>query len=157
MLYAPVGAMKPMRVQGCFVGETEIEAVCDFIRSRREAHYDESVSNLIEREAGKVGERKKTSSFMEEEDGSDGGGLFSDRDPLLEKAIEVAVTEQKVATSLLQRRLSVGYARAAKLIDYMEEMNVVGPYAGSKPREVLWSPEFFAEYKMKALENQPID
>ncbi len=156
MLYAPVGSMKPMRVQGCFVGEKEIEAVCDFIRSQRVAEYDESVSNLIEREAGKVGERKRGGAVFEEVV-EEGIGLFADKDPLLEKAIEVAINEKKVATSLLQRRLSVGYARAAKLIDYMEEMNVVGPFAGSKPREVLWTAEYFAEYKMRALEDHPID
>jgi S-DNA-T family DNA segregation ATPase FtsK/SpoIIIE len=67
MLYAPVGAMKPMRVQGCFVGEKEIEAVCDFIRNQREAVYDESVSNLIEREAGKMGEKKRSSSAFDDD------------------------------------------------------------------------------------------
>ena len=97
------------------------------------------------------------SVFAEEESSAGGISLFADKDPLLEKAIDVAVSEKKVATSLLQRRLSVGYARAAKLIDYMEEMNVVGPYAGSKPRDVLWTPQYLAEYKMRALEDQPID
>ena len=155
MLYAPVGITKPMRVQGCFVSEQEIEQVCDFIRAQREAHYDEAVSNLIEREAAKCGEKKRGGAFGEDGDFTS-TGLFSDKDPLLEKAIEVAVTEKKVATSLLQRKLSVGYARAAKLIDYMEEMNVVGPYAGSKPREVLWTEQYFAEYKMRALEDAPI-
>jgi len=157
MLYAPVGVAKPLRVQGAFVSETEIEAVCDFIRSQREANYDEAVSNLIEREAQKCTEKKK-GGFFSDEDESEGGivGLFADKDPLLEKAIDVAVTEKKVSTSLLQRKLSVGYARAAKLIDYMAEMNVVGPYAGSKPREVLWTEQFYAEYKMRALEESPI-
>ncbi|MBR2635403.1 MAG: DNA translocase FtsK [Clostridia bacterium] len=157
MLYAPVGSPKPLRVQGCFVSEQEIEAVCDFIRAQREAHYDEAVSNLIEREAQKCGEKKKGGLFASE--GSEDPtaiGLFADKDPLLEKAIDVAVTEKKVSTSLLQRKLSVGYARAAKLIDYMAEMNVVGPYAGSKPREVLWTEQYLAEYKMRALEESPI-
>ena len=157
MLYAPVGLAKPMRVQGCFVDEKEIEAVCDFIRSQRQASYDESVSNLIEREAAKCGEKKK-GGFFEGDGESDptAVGLFADKDPLLEKAIDVAVTERKVSTSLLQRKLSVGYARAAKLIDFMAEMNVVGPYAGSKPREVLWTKQYYDEYKMRALEEAPI-
>jgi len=158
MLYAPVGSSKPMRVQGCFVSEKEIESVCDFIRNQREASYDESVSNLIEREAAKCGEKKKGAFFGSSEEGDPTMvGLFADKDPLLEKAIDVAVTEKKVSTSLLQRKLSVGYARAAKLIDFMAEMNVVGPYAGSKPREVLWTAQYFAEYKMRALEETPID
>ncbi len=158
MLYAPVGSSKPLRVQGCFVSDAEVEAVCDFIRSQRAASYDEAVSNMIEREAQKCGEKKKGFGGFESDEG-DGTtiGLFADKDPLLEKAIDVAVTEKKVSTSLLQRKLSVGYARAAKLIDFMAEMNVVGPYAGSKPRDVLWTEQYFAEYKMRALEDHPID
>ncbi|MBR4288278.1 MAG: DNA translocase FtsK [Clostridia bacterium] len=158
MLYAPVGVSKPLRVQGSFVSEKEIESVCDFIRSQRTAHYDEAVSNLIEREAQKCGEKKKGGFFSSEEEGAAGSvGLFADKDPLLEKAIDIAIAEKKVSTSLLQRKLSVGYARAAKLIDMMAEMHVVGEYAGSKPREVLWSDSYWAEYKMKALEDAPID
>lgn len=158
MLYAPVGVAKPLRVQGSFVSEKEIESVCDFIRSQRSAHYDEAVSNLIEREAQKCGEKKKGAFFSAEDEGGAGAvGLFADKDPLLEKAIDVAIAEKKVSTSLLQRKLSVGYARAAKLIDMMAEMHVVGEYAGSKPREVLWSDSYWAEYKMKALEDAPID
>ncbi len=157
MLYAPVGIAKPLRVQGAFVSETEIEAVCDFIRGQREAHYDESVSNQIEREAQRYTEKEKKKGLLGgEETPSDCAGLFMDKDPLLEKAIDVAVTEKKVSTSLLQRKLSVGYARAAKLVDFMAELNVVGPYAGSKPREVLWTEQYWAEYKMRALEDAPI-
>ncbi len=158
MLYAPVGSAKPLRVQGSFVSEKEIESVCDFIRSQRSAHYDEAVSNLIEREAQKCGEKKKGFFSSSDEESAGGAvGLFADKDPLLEKAIDLAITEKKVSTSLLQRKLSVGYARAAKLIDMMAEMHVVGEYAGSKPREVLWSDSYWAEYKMKALEDAPID
>ncbi len=157
MLYAPVGSSKPLRVQGCFVSDSEVEAVCDFIRSQRAAVYDETVSNLIEREAQKCGEKKKGFGGEETERLPGTVGLFSDKDPLLEKAIDVAIAERKVSTSLLQRKLSVGYARAAKLIDFMAEMNVVGEYAGSKPREVLWTEQFYQEYKMRACEDQPID
>lgn len=157
MLYAPVGATKPMRVQGSFVSEKEIETVCDFIRAEREAEYDEAVSNLIEREASKCGEKKKTAMALGAEGEGEGGiGLFADKDPLLERAIEVAITEKKVSTSLLQRKLSVGYARAAKLIDFMAEMHVVGEYAGSKPRDVLWTSEYWAEYKMRSVDDMPI-
>ncbi len=156
MLYAPVGSSKPLRVQGCFVSDSEVESVCDFIRAQRGAAYDETVCNLIEREAQKCGEKKR-GAFDEEGGDPTQVGLFADKDPLLEKAIDVAVTERKVSTSLLQRKLSVGYARAAKLIDFMAEMNVVGPYAGSKPREVLWTEQYFNEYKMRALEDHVID
>ncbi len=157
MLYAPVGISKPQRVQGAFVSEAEIEAVCDFIRNQREAEYDEAAANIIEREAQKCTEKKKGSFFGGEDAPADGmAGLFMDKDPLLEKAIDVAVTEKKVSTSLLQRKLSVGYARAAKLVDFMAELNVVGPYAGSKPREVLWTEQYWTEYRMRALEESPI-
>ena len=158
MLYAPVGLAKPMRVQGCFVDEKEIEEICQFIRRQRCANYDEAVSNQIEVEAAKCGEKKRGAFFAATEDSQSVGsvGIFSDKDPLLEKAIDVAITEKRVSTSLLQRKLSVGYARAAKLIDYMAELNIVGPYAGSKPREVLWTREYFNEYKMRALEDAPI-
>lgn len=153
MLYAPVGSMKPMRVQGSFVSDEEVEAVCDFLRSQRGAQYDDSVVNLIEREAAKCGEKKKGASFFSSsEEAGSGGGLFADKDELLERAVDIAVAEKKISTSLLQRKLSVGYARAAKLIDYMAEMNIVGPYGGSKGREVLWSEQYYAEYKMRALE-----
>ena len=158
MLYAPVGTSKPLRVQGCFVSDAEVEAVCDYIRSQRSAVYDETVSNLIEREAQKCGEKKKGFDSSDGEDRLPGtAGALYDKDPLLEKAIEIAIQEKKVSTSLLQRKLSVGYARAAKLIDFMSEMNVVGEYAGSKPREVLWTEQFFTEYKIRACEEQPID
>ncbi len=157
MLYAPVGSSKPLRVQGCFVSDDEVEAVCDAIRAQRTAAYDETVCNLIEREAQKCGEKKK-GGFSDDEGPMPGAvGLFADKDPLLEKAIDIAVAEKKVSTSLLQRKLSVGYARAAKLIDFMAEMNVVGEYAGSKPREVLWTEQYYTEYKMRACEDQPID
>ena len=75
----------------------------------------------------------------------------------LKDAIELAVDSGKISTSLMQRRLEVGYGRAAKLIDFMAEMNVVGEYAGAKPRDVLWTEQYYAEYKMRALEDQPID
>ena len=148
MLYAPVGSSKPLRVQGCFVSDSEVEAVCDFIRSQRAAVYDETVSNLIEREAQKCGEKKKGFGSFDEEERMPGTvGLFHDKDPLLEKAIDVAVAEKKVSTSLLQRKLSVGYARAAKLIDRMERLGYVSAPDGQKPRDVLITPEQWNEVR----------
>ncbi len=154
MLYAPVGSSKPLRVQGCFVSDSEVEAVCDFIRSQKAAAYDEKVINEIEREAQRYTEKKKGGLFDSEESVGMSTGLFADKDPMLEKAIDVAIAEKKVSTSLLQRKLSLGYARAAKLVDLMAEMNVVGEYAGSKPREVLWTEQYWNEYKMRAVSEQ---
>ena len=153
LLYKPVGALSPIRLQGSFTDEKTIRSICDFLRAEKAGGYDESVMNQIEREAQRCGEKKKGSSFAAaDESGSVGTGVFDDKDDLLEKAIEICIAEKKFSTSLLQRRLSIGYGRAAKLGDLMAELNVIGPYNGSKPREVVWTQEFFNEYRMRALE-----
>ncbi len=154
MLYAPVGAHKPIRVQGSFVDERKIEEVCSFLKENGGANYDESVSNIIEREAQKFNEKKKGGALLVGSEAPAGSGLFADKDPLLEQAIDVAVRERKVSTSLLQRKLSLGFGRAARIIDMMAEMGVIGPFNGAKPREALWTPEFWMEYKMKAADDQ---
>ncbi|MBP5288900.1 MAG: DNA translocase FtsK, partial [Clostridia bacterium] len=156
MLYAPVGAHKPIRVQGAFVDDRKIEEVCAFLRENAGgANYDESVSNIIEREAQKFNEKKKGGNLlMGDQSGEGSTGLFADKDPLLEQAIDVAVRERKVSTSLLQRKLSLGFGRAARIIDMMAEMGVIGPFNGAKPRETVWSQEYWLEYKMKAVDQQ---
>lgn len=155
LLYKPVGALSPVRLQGSFTDEKTIRSICDFLRAEKAGGYDESVMNQIEREAQRCGEKKKSSSFASADgDGSVGTGIFDDKDELLEKAIEICIAEKKFSTSLLQRRLSVGYGRAAKLGDLMAQLNVIGPYNGSKPREVVWTQEFFDEYRMRALEQR---
>ena len=158
MLYAPVGAHKPIRVQGAFVDDRKIEEVCAFLRENAGgANYDESVSNIIEREAQKFNEKKKGGNLLMGEEPSSGSGLFADKDPLLEQAIDVAVRERKVSTSLLQRKLSLGFGRAARIIDMMAEMGVIGPFNGAKPRETVWTPEFWMEYKMRAHDERKDD
>jgi len=142
MLYAPVVSSKPLRVQGCFVSDSEVESICDFIRSQRGAAYDESVSNLIEREAQKCGMGKKGAAMVE--DGGDG-----DEDPMLKSAIELAIDSGKISTSLIQRRMSLGYGRAAKLIDRMEQLGYVSAPDGSKPRDVLISKHEYMEMRLK--------
>ncbi|MDE7390397.1 MAG: DNA translocase FtsK, partial [Lachnospiraceae bacterium] len=131
MLYSPVGAPKPVRVQGCFSSDDEIEAVTDFIKNHSAADYDESISEEIERIAAE--ELSKGSKG-----GSDGfDDDPEDRDPMLEEAIKLVAEAGQASTSLLQRRLRLGYARAGRLIDTMEQMGIVGPHEGSKSRKVL--------------------
>jgi S-DNA-T family DNA segregation ATPase FtsK/SpoIIIE len=115
MLYLPVGSSKVIRIQGCFVSDREIEAVVHAIKSQQEAKYvEEMIPNEIQ----------------------DGEGELKD-DDLYETAVQLVIESQTASVSLLQRRLRIGYARAARLIDMMEQNGIVGPYEGSRPREVL--------------------
>lgn len=140
MLYAPVGCMKPIRSQGAFVSEAEVEAVTGFIREQvSEVQYDDSFLNMVEVEAEKCGNTGKKKAAVEEIDGDD------DLDPKFYDAVEIAVEMGKISTSLLQRRLSLGYGRAAKIIDRMEQMGVVGPQEGQKPRTILITRQDYQE------------
>ena len=139
MLYAPVGASKPLRVQGAFVSDSEVEAVCEYIRTNTgKAEYDSSIVDGIEEAAARLDSPKKGSSAADI--GSDDGS-----DPMLRPAIELAIDCGKISTSLIQRRLSLGYGRAAKLIDKMEQLGYVGPPEGQKPREVLITKQMYME------------
>ena len=126
MLFSPVGSNKPNRIQGCFVSDEEVEAVVDYIKGDHSADYDDDVMVEIERQAA-VEKKQKTGL---KEDGPE-------EDPMLSDAIRVVVENGQASTSLLQRRLKLGYARAARIVDEMEQRGVVGPYEGSKPRKVL--------------------
>ena len=142
MLFAPVGAMKPMRVQGAFVSDKEVEAVTDFIKSQTaDVHYDDSFLNMVEVEAERCGQQKKKVS-------SDEIDADEDLDPKFYEAVEIAIDMGKISTSLLQRRLSLGYGRTAKIIDKMEQMGVVGPQEGQKPRNILISRQEYQEMIM---------
>ncbi len=140
MLYAPVGAPKPLRVQGAFVSDGEVEAVCDFIRTNTgKAEYDSNIVDGIEEATARLDAPKK---------GGSGGGDFSaddGSDPMLRPAIELAIECGKISTSLIQRRLSLGYGRAAKLIDKMEQLGYVSAPDGQKPREVLITKQTYME------------
>ncbi len=148
MLYAPIGVSKPVRVQGCFVSDTEVENVVNFIKSQKdgEAAYDDSVNEAIEINAREVGEKKKAIFQSDSDDDADDSA-----DEMLPKAIEVVVERQRASTTDLQKRLKLGYARAARLMDTLEERGIVGPFEGSKPRQVLISREQWME--MNALGN----
>lgn len=135
MLYAPIGASKPIRVQGCFISDEEIESLCDYIKKQGESEYDENIQKEIEEKA--VKDKKSPFEGDEESDGS--------YDPLFEKAAEVVIETGTASTSFLQRKLSVGYARGAKIIDQLQEYGVIGPPDGSKPRKVLMNMQMWLE------------
>lgn len=149
MLYSPIGCQKPSRIQGCFVSDKEVEDVVKFIKDGGTAEYDEGILDDIEKLA--VQEKGKKGSAAA--DSAEGGG-FDDKDEMLPAAIECVVEMGQASTSLLQRRLKLGYARAARIIDQMEEMGVVGPFEGSKPRQVLISKEQWLERKLASDEEQ---
>lgn len=134
MLFSPVGSNKPNRIQGCFVSDEEVEAVVEYIKGDHSADYDDDVMVEIERQA--AAEKKQKTGLKE--DGPD-------EDPMLNDAIKVVVENGQASTSLLQRRLKLGYARAARIVDEMEQRGVVGPYEGSKPRKVLITKEQLME------------
>ncbi len=135
MLFNPVGSSKPNRLQGCYVSDEEVEAVVDYIKGDHSCEYDEDVMQEIERQAAI--EKKNKTGVAEPN--------FDDDDPMLNAAIETVVELGQASTSMLQRKLKLGYARAARLIDVMEERGVVGPYEGSKPRQVLLTKEMLLE------------
>jgi len=145
MLFAPVGAPKPMRVQGCFVTDQEVERVVAFVKEGEKPDYDESVLQEIDRQAAAAGKGGS---------GGSSGGDSGDEgeDELLADAIEVVVEAGLASTSLLQRRLKVGYARAARLVDEMEQRGIVGPFEGSKPRQVLLTKDRYYEMKLNQKE-----
>ena len=151
MLYAPVGSMTPTRVQGSFVSDSEIEAVISFLKDSTPVSYSEEIMDSIEKEAAKCGE-KRGSRGSDEDDMESGGEVTLNSDEMLRPAIEIALDSGTISTSMLQRKLKLGYARAARLVDMMQELGVVSEFAGSKPRTVLISREKYMEM-VASIEN----
>ena len=143
MLYMPVGSQKPIRLQGCYVSDGEIERVVDFIKQTFKAEYDESIIAEIERQTEMVSAGGKESASDDDDD-------TGEQDDKLEEAIEYVIEAGQASTSSLQRRLKLGYGRAARLIDTMEKMGVVGGYEGSKPRQVLMTRQEWNERKLRS-------
>ncbi len=142
MLYAPLGSGKPLRVQGAFVSDEERERVINFIKSGSQAQYSDEILAQIEKAAeGKVSGAHQ-SAEPEEEDG------FAQYDELLPQAVEVIFETKQASVSMLQRRLKLGYSRAARLVDQMEELGVVGPFEGSKPRQIMITREQWQEMQL---------
>lgn len=142
MLFYPAGAPKPTRIQGAFVSDKEVEKIVDFIKANGEVTYNEDIIEQIEN-------ANKTEKDLEAEQAADDDGA----DPLLMEAIDTVVDTRQASTSFIQRRFKVGYARAGRIIDQMEERGVISGYQGSKPREVLMSKEKWQELKMSPIEN----
>lgn len=145
MLYHPMGTSKHIRVQGCFVDDGEVERVINFVKQNGSAEYDDNIADEIERNSL--------------ENSGDNSTDFSDKDELFMKAVEIVTEAGQASTSMLQRRLSVGYARAGRLIDQLEENGIIGPYEGSKPRTVLITHAQWLEMTMSKIpsgKNDPI-
>ena len=142
MLYAPLGEGKPTRVQGCFISAEEIERVVEFVKSNGETNYDDSVIAQIEQNVAEKekGANKNAAPAEETED---------EGDELLPAAVEVVLETGQASVSMLQRRLKLGYSRAARLVDQMEMRGIVGPFEGSKPRQLLITKEQWQELQMK--------
>mgnify|MGYP002771908987 FL=1 len=124
MLFNPIGASKPIRIQGAFISDEEVEELVAFVKQQGRPDYDESITEETEQ-----GPSEEAAAPAEE------------RDELLERAIERVMSEGQASTSMLQRRFRIGYSRAARLVDTMEEMKIIGPANGSKPRDILMTPE----------------
>ena len=139
MLYAPVGSVKPLRVQGAFVSDSEVESVVDFIKENNDPpEFSEEFADQIDMEAARCGAGKKKSDDSFGSASDDAAGGDGDEDAKFWEALEVAVNAEKVSTSLLQRRANIGYGRAAKIMDMMEERGVISPPQGAtRAREVL--------------------
>ncbi len=148
MLYSPVGLLKPMRVQGAFITDSEVEAVTDFIRQAVTTEYDDEVMASIEQNAAMCGGKGKKGYDEEENDITEPRITLND-DPLLIRAAELALSQGSIAVSQLQRDLQVGYPRAGALVDKLHKLGVVGAYCGSKPRPITMTYEEFQELRMR--------
>ena len=135
MLYAPIGNGKPKRVQGCFVSDPEVEAVASYVKENFVTDYDQEVLEEIERKAVQTGNNKSSASDLEPNADELAG------DEMLSAAVDVILEIGQASVSMLQRRLKLGYARAARIVDEMEELGIVGPFQGSKPRDILVTKE----------------
>ena len=132
MLFSPVGSQKPVRIQGCFVSDKEIESVIEYIKESKENIYDSNIMDEIEKNA--VLDKKEKDTYSDNDD-----------DPMLQDAVKCILDNNQASTSLLQRKLRLGYARAGRIMDQMEQKGIVGPANGSKPREILISAQRWSE------------
>jgi S-DNA-T family DNA segregation ATPase FtsK/SpoIIIE len=143
MLFAPIGAGKPLRVQGCFVSDEEVEAVASYVKTNYNTDYDQTVMDEIERKAAQTGNAKAAATAADPEPNA----AEMDGDEMLPAAVDVILETGQASVSMLQRRLKLGYARAARIVDEMEEKGIVGPFQGSKPRTILVTKEQWEQMK----------
>ena len=151
MLYAPIGCGKPLRVQGCFVTDSEVEAVASFVKDNYTADYNQQVLEEIEKKAQQTGKSGKGAAADPEPNDAELEG-----DEMLPAAVEVILETGQASVSMLQRRLKLGYARAARIVDEMEEKGIVGPFQGSKPRDILITKEQWAARNGDTPEDEPM-
>ncbi len=137
MLFAPIGSGKPLRVQGCFVTDSEVEAVAEYVKENYMADYSQEVLDEIEKKAQQTGSGKKPAD-------PDPSDAELEGDEMLPAAVDIILETGQASVSMLQRRLKLGYARAARIVDEMEEKGIVGPFQGSKPRAILITKEQWA-------------
>jgi len=142
MLYAPLGCGKPLRVQGAFVSDEERDQIVSFIKEQGTAHYSDDVIAQIEKHAE---EKKGKGKVSDEDEEADSAGDF---DELLPQAVDVVFDTKQASVSMLQRRLKLGYSRAARIVDQMEELGIVGPFEGSKPRQIIITREQWLEMQL---------
>ncbi|MBQ9510951.1 MAG: DNA translocase FtsK [Clostridia bacterium] len=155
MLFSPVGSRLPLRVQGAFVDEKEIEDIVSFIKEHCGAcEYDADIAAKIDKEAELCGKKGKGGGGATQMTFDGDGDDEPADDPMLKSAIEIAIDEKKISTSLIQRRLSLGYGRAAKLIDVMERRGIVSAPDGQKPRSVLITREQYYEMQMRETDGE---
>ncbi|MBE6777806.1 MAG: DNA translocase FtsK [Ruminococcaceae bacterium] len=146
MLFMPVGQSKPRRLQGCFVTNQEIERVIDFLKNADQpTEYDQDVIDEIEKQAAAAGRNSRD---------NDDNGDSDEADEALPQAIEIAVEAGQISTSMLQRKMRFGYARAGRIIDQMEQRGIVGPSEGSKPRKVLITRQQWIERNMNSADEE---
>jgi len=150
MLFAPIGNGKPMRVQGCFVSDSEVESVARYVKEHYANSYDQTVMEEIERTAAQTGTKATTADpepSVEELDG----------DEMLPAAVDVILETGQASVSMLQRRLKLGYARAARIVDEMEDKGIVGPFQGSKPRTILVTKEQWEMMRSGGVNSDQMD
>ena len=151
MLYAPIGNGKPRRVQGCFVSDPEVEAVATYVKSNFVSDYDQQIMDEIEKKAAQTGNKAAAATAADPDPNCE----ELDGDEMLPAAVDVILETGQASVSMLQRRLKLGYARAARIVDEMEEKGIVGPFQGSKPRSILVTKEQWAA--MKSGNNTQMD
>jgi len=151
MLFSLNGGGKPLRVQGCFVSDGEVEAVTSYVKTNYDANYNQQVLDEIEKKAQQTGKKAVSVSDPEPSDEE------MDGDEMLPAAVDVILETGQASVSMLQRRLKLGYARAARIVDEMEEKGIVGPFQGSKPRSILITKEQWEAKKPGAGEQMAFD
>ena len=154
MLYSPIGSGKPQRVQGCFVTDSEVEAVAGYVKEHFATTYDQKVMDDIERKAEQTGSKGAPATASDPDPSADELA----HDEMLPDAVEVILETKQASVSLLQRRLKLGYARAARIVDEMEELGIVGPFVGAKPRQILITKEQWEQMKQgQAIVTEPAE